>query len=85
MAEAAKYDVAIIGAGIAGSALATALSDNGMRIALVEAMPLAGKKLPAKIGLEHFDARVSAITPRSRELLRNLGAWQAIEGYRQHQ
>jgi 2-octaprenylphenol hydroxylase len=83
VAETAQYDVAVIGAGIAGSALATALSGKGMRIALVEAMPLAGKALPLDIGLEHFDARVSAITPRSRELLRDLGAWQAIEDYRQ--
>jgi 2-octaprenylphenol hydroxylase len=83
VADTAEYDVAIIGAGIAGSALAAALSGNGMHIALVEAMPLSGKALPPEISLEHFDARVSAITPRSRELLRGLGAWQAIETYRQ--
>ena len=83
MADTAEYDVAIIGAGIAGSALAAALSGNGMHIALVEAMPLSGRALPPEIALEHFDSRVSAITPRSRELLRSLGAWQAIEAYRQ--
>ena len=35
MAETRRFDVAIIGAGIAGSALATALSGKGLAIALV--------------------------------------------------
>jgi 2-octaprenylphenol hydroxylase len=83
VAETGQYDVAVIGAGIAGSALAASLSGHGMRIALVEAMPLAEEELPAGIGLEYFDARVSALTPRSRRLLEDLDAWRSIAGYRQ--
>jgi len=79
----ARFDVAIIGAGIAGSALALALSGRGLAIALVEAQPLPGGELPGTIDLHAFDPRVSALTPRSRELLERLGAWAAIDAYRQ--
>jgi 2-octaprenylphenol hydroxylase len=75
--------VAVIGAGIAGSALAVALTGKGLRIALVEAQSLAPPVLPPAFGLEHFDARVSAITPRSKSFLAELGAWDAIADYRQ--
>ena len=83
MAEHRHVDVAIIGAGIAGSALAAALSGNGLSIALVEAQSLARPGLPPERDLQHFDPRVSAITPRSRQLLETLGAWEAIDAYRQ--
>jgi 2-octaprenylphenol hydroxylase len=46
VAEAQCFDIAIIGAGIAGSALAAALSGNGLSIALVEAAPLVVTDLP---------------------------------------
>ncbi len=72
----------IVGAGIAGSALAARLSGAGLSIALVEAQPLAPPRLPAARDLASFDPRVSALTPRSRALLEEVGAWQAIADYR---
>jgi 2-octaprenylphenol hydroxylase len=83
MAEAQRFDIVVVGAGIAGSALAAALSGKGLAIALVEAQSLQRPELPAERDLQHFDPRVSAITPRSRRLLEDLGAWEAIAGYRQ--
>jgi len=83
MADPQRFDIAIIGAGIAGTALAAALSGQGLSIALVEAQPLVAPDLPAAIDLQQFDPRVSALTPRSRKLLEQLGAWEAIAGYRQ--
>lgn len=83
MAEVQRFDIAIIGAGIAGSALAAALGGKGLSIALVEAQPLAKPELPAGSELVDFDSRVSALTPRSRQLLQSVGAWEAIAGYRQ--
>jgi 2-octaprenylphenol hydroxylase len=83
MADTRQFDVVIIGAGIAGSALACALSGSGLAIALVEAQSLAPPALPAQCELRHFDPRVSAITPRSKSLLEKLGAWEAIAAYRQ--
>jgi 2-octaprenylphenol hydroxylase len=82
LADVGHYDVSIIGAGIAGSALAVALRDQGLSIALVEAQSLACPGLPAVCDLDHFDPRVSALTPRSRAFLEQLGAWEAIAAYR---
>ncbi len=82
MPEGQSHDVVVIGAGIAGSALAAALSGHGLRIALVEAAPLGGRELPDAVDLAAFDPRVSALTPRSRALLERLGAWQAVADYR---
>jgi 2-octaprenylphenol hydroxylase len=83
VSEAQQFDIVIIGAGIAGTALAAALSGNGLSIALVEAQPLTRPELPTVCDLQHFDSRVSALTPRSRRFLEQLGAWDAIDGYRQ--
>jgi 2-octaprenylphenol hydroxylase len=82
MAESGSFDVVIIGAGIAGSALATALSGRGLSLALVEAQPLSSPALSERTGVEHFDVRVSALTPRSRAFVERLGVWPAIAGYR---
>ena len=54
----------------------------GLDIALVEAQPLEVPELPATCDIDSFDPRVSALTPRSRALLEDVGAWGAIAGYR---
>ena len=77
-----SFDVTIVGAGIAGSALAAALTGHGLSIALVEARVLpAGRSEPAP-GLDGFDARVSALTPRSQAFLERLGAWAGVTAVR---
>lgn len=76
------YDVLVVGAGIAGSALAVALSGQGLRIALVEARDLPADPGPVDPGLNGFDVRVSALTPGSVDLLGRLAVWPAIEAYR---
>jgi 2-octaprenylphenol hydroxylase len=82
VAETRQFDIAIVGAGIAGSSLAVALSGEGLSIALIEAQPLDSASLPTGCSLPNFDPRVSALTPRSRALLEQLGAWQSIADYR---
>lgn len=82
MADSRSYDVVIVGAGIAGAALAVALSKEGLKIALIEAQALDKSTLPAARGVQDFDSRVSALTPRSRQLMQQLGAWDAISAYR---
>lgn len=82
MAAARKFDVVIIGAGIAGSALAVALAGQGLSLALVEAQALQRKTLPDDSSVNNFDARVSALTPRSVRFLQSLGAWDAVAAYR---
>ena len=76
------FNVVIVGAGIAGSALAAALTGRGLSIALIEARPPAADPLPTLRDLHAFDARVSALTPRSRQFLDHVGAWSAIADYR---
>jgi 2-octaprenylphenol hydroxylase len=77
------FDVIVVGAGIAGSALVAALSGRGQRLALVEARPLpAAPAAPPAPGVDGFDSRVSALTPRSRRFLESLGAWEAVTAQR---
>jgi 2-octaprenylphenol hydroxylase len=82
VADNQQFDIIIVGAGIAGTALAAALTGAGLSIALVEAQPLTTPELPTSLDLQHFDPRVSALTPRSRRQLEQLGAWEAIDAYR---
>lgn len=65
-------DVAIIGAGPAGLALACALEGSGLRVTLLERSPEASIADPA------FDGREIALTHRSQAILRALGAWDRI-------
>ncbi|MCR9105259.1 MAG: UbiH/UbiF/VisC/COQ6 family ubiquinone biosynthesis hydroxylase [Gammaproteobacteria bacterium] len=76
------FDVTIVGAGIAGSALALALADSDLRIALVESQPVELPQLPDEVCVTAFDTRVSALTPRSRAYLQQLDCWQHIADYR---
>ncbi len=83
--SAPDYDVIVVGGGIAGAALARALKDAGLRLALVEARPLdtAGlANLAPVTGIADVDSRVSAITPASQRLLESLGAWEALAASR---
>ncbi len=82
MTDLHKFDVTIVGSGIAGSALAAALTGSGLSIGLVEAQTLGAKELPTQIDIDHFDARVSALTPRSQLFLSRIGAWDGIVGER---
>jgi 2-octaprenylphenol hydroxylase len=82
VAEPRHVDVAIVGAGIAGASLAVALSGEGLSIALIEAQRPDTTPLPLTRGVHDFDPRVSALTPRSRDFLSTLGAWEAISAYR---
>jgi 2-polyprenylphenol 6-hydroxylase len=85
-----QFDVVIVGAGIAGSALACALADSRLRVALIEVQSLATAMPTPVAGVNGFDPRVSALTVASQQLLTRLGAWQTITaqrvcGYREMQ
>ena len=75
-------DVTIVGAGIAGSALAAALTGHGLSIALVEARPLPAALPAPEPGIAGFDPRVSALTGRSQAFLERLEAWPAVTAVR---
>ncbi len=65
-------DVAIIGAGPAGLALASALAGSGLGVTLLEKAPEAAIADPV------FDGREIALTRKSQAILRTIGAWEAI-------
>lgn len=66
------YDVVVAGGGMVGAALAAALGDSALKVAVVERHTPADR-LPAD-----FDLRVSALTLASRALLEHVGAWPGI-------
>lgn len=68
-----SVDIAIVGGGMVGLALAAAFQDSDLRIAVIE-----GKEPSAQFD-DLPDVRVSALSRASETIIRNLGAWQAIE------
>ena len=74
-------NILIVGAGVAGLSLATALGREGFRVIVID-----GAKRPppptADREIDDWDLRVSALTPASIDFLERLGAWSAIPGDR---
>jgi 2-octaprenylphenol hydroxylase len=64
--------VAIAGGGPVGMALACALSGADVRV--IEASPARAAPWP-----EEFDVRVFAVSPGTRALVRDLGAWEPLD------
>lgn len=68
------YDIVIVGGGMVGSTLACALSDTGLKVAVIE------KYIPSEIQKnDDYDLRVSAISHSSQNVFRHLAVWDGIE------
>ncbi|TAL45874.1 MAG: FAD-binding protein, partial [Methylovulum sp.] len=67
------YDLVIVGGGLAGSCLALALKDTGLKIAMVEA--------DTREQLQSSPAgdRALALAAGTVEVLRSLGIWQDVD------
>jgi len=82
------YDLVVVGAGMAGAALACAVSSGlypqlaNMRIALLEARQLPTAAPPLQDDINCFDSRVSALTQASCDFFTKLGVWSHIEAMR---
>jgi 2-octaprenylphenol hydroxylase len=74
MKKAADFDVVIAGGGLVGLSLAALLGRAAFRVALVEAREPRLDWPPGSV-----DLRVYAISRASESLLRDAGAWPAIE------
>lgn len=68
------FDIVIVGGGLAGLAMATALRRSALSVALVEA------RLP--LFPEGWDARVYAVSPTNARFLDALGAWRHLDATR---
>lgn len=80
--EAFKYDVVIVGAGIAGSALALALDGSALKVLLVEAGHIAEAAPNLEDDITGFSSRVSALTLQSQAFLQQLGVWHQVVAMR---
>ncbi len=68
-----QYDIIIIGGGMVGQAFALSMINKGLKIVIIEPNYF-NLKLQDK-----YHTRVSAITPKSETLLRNIGVWKLIK------
>lgn len=74
-----QYDIVIAGGGMVGLALACALGNSALQVAIIE------KQVFEEIAdNSKYDNRVSAITLACRNFLEHIGAWSAIVQQRYH-
>ncbi len=71
------FQVAIVGGGMVGAALACALGRADVRTALIEPNP----PTPLKID-DPYELRVSALSPPSKRILGRVGAWERMTALR---
>ena len=71
-AEAQRYDVIIVGAGLIGSALACALGNTKYRVAILDRSP------PPDAPTGAFQLRVNAYNRAAEKFLRDVGAWDDL-------
>lgn len=75
-----KYDLVMVGAGIAGASAAVALAKDGLSVALVDSQdPRAEPATKNKSSVDDFSARVSAITPANAQWLDDIGVWTHLK------
>lgn len=72
-----EQDVAIVGGGMVGSALALALVRHGLSVTLIDRQAVA-----APTARDAYDLRVSALSAASERILSALGVWSEIEAVR---
>ena len=68
-----ELDVIVVGAGIAGSAMALALVRDGLDVALIEVRPPPAWKVEDEV-----DARVVALAADAVALFEDLGVWADV-------
>ncbi|QLB12311.1 2-octaprenyl-3-methyl-6-methoxy-1,4-benzoquinol hydroxylase [Bisgaardia hudsonensis] len=65
------FDLAIVGGGMVGLALAASLTDSQLRIAVIEGFP-------TQIPVTEITNRVSALNLASQKMLEKIGVWQDV-------
>lgn len=78
MSDPRDFDVAVVGAGLAGMACALGLSQQGLQVALVG--PRMKAYLPTTTA--PFDARIYAVAPATVDFLQRLSVWNRIDAAR---
>ncbi len=73
MSGKSPYDLVIVGGGMVGASLACALRDSGLKMLVVEAVPLTAAAQPS------FDDRTIALAYGSKRIFETMGVWAAID------
>ena len=73
-----EFDIVIVGAGIAGSALARALRHSDLKVALIDGGHFPESAPACEMVLDGFDPRVSALTLGTKNFLEHIGAWEQV-------
>lgn len=75
-----QFDLAIMGGGLVGAALALSLKEADINIAIVDLLNPEGMEVAkqASASVAEFEPRVSALTLASVELLEQVGVWPKI-------
>lgn len=72
MQSMADYDIALVGGGMVGAALAIALAGRGLRIAVIESAPWRAEREPS------YDDRVIALAYGTRRIFKAMGLWDEL-------
>ena len=64
------FDIIIVGAGMVGLTIANLLKDDQLRIAVVDKSDTPPVPMVSELESSNFDARVSALSAASREILK---------------
>ncbi|XP_050218489.1 uncharacterized protein LOC126669154 isoform X2 [Mercurialis annua] len=79
------YDIAIVGGGMVGMALACSLATTPLtkhlNVAIIDSNPALGGKLSIKKE-DLPDPRVSTVTPATISVFKDIGAWQYVQQHR---
>ncbi|KDP20324.1 hypothetical protein JCGZ_06410 [Jatropha curcas] len=79
------YDIAIVGGGMVGMALACSLATTPLtkhlNVAIIDSNPALGSKLIIKKE-DPPDPRVSTVTPATISIFKDIGAWQYVQQHR---
>ncbi|MBS1269703.1 MAG: 2-octaprenylphenol hydroxylase [Gammaproteobacteria bacterium] len=69
-----NYDILVVGAGVTGGAFAASLKHVPLSVALLDA-----GTPPDALPTEHYDLRVSAVSPGTKSILQAVGAWERLD------
>ncbi len=77
--QAKTYDLIVCGGGMVGAALAAALGESPLRVAVIDR-----QKPKLRWPKESWGIRTCALTRASQHILENVGAWEKMVAYRVH-
>ncbi len=75
MSEGRSFDILIVGGGLAGAALGCALRGTGLRVGILEAVPIGARGQPS------YDDRSIALAHGSQRIFQALGLWSQLASH----